>query len=124
MANSRRAVCRVLGALALGAGIGALTLAAPGAYAQDKPITLGFAQVGAESAWRTANTESIKSAAADAEDQPQILGRPAEAGKPDQGDPLVYRAESRCDRVFAGGGIRLGADPARSEGREDSCDPD
>jgi ABC-type sugar transport system substrate-binding protein len=66
MANSRRMVCRALGALALTAGIGALSLAAPGAYAQDKPITLGFAQVGAESAWRTANTESIKSAAADA----------------------------------------------------------
>jgi galactofuranose transport system substrate-binding protein len=32
--------------------------AAPG-HAQDKQITLGFAQVGAESAWRTANTVSI-----------------------------------------------------------------
>jgi galactofuranose transport system substrate-binding protein len=35
------------------------------AFAQKK-IVLGFAQVGAESEWRTANTESIKSAAADA----------------------------------------------------------
>jgi len=35
------------------------------ALAQKKPV-LGFAQVGAESEWRTANTESIKSAAADA----------------------------------------------------------
>jgi ABC-type sugar transport system substrate-binding protein len=34
-------------------------------FAQKK-IVLGFAQVGAESEWRTANTESIKSAAADA----------------------------------------------------------
>jgi ABC-type sugar transport system substrate-binding protein len=34
-------------------------------FAAD-PIVLGFAQVGAESAWRTANTESIKSAAKDA----------------------------------------------------------
>src|SRR5690348_11411753 len=32
------------------------------AFAQKK-IVLGFAQVGAESEWRTANTESIKSAA-------------------------------------------------------------
>jgi simple sugar transport system substrate-binding protein len=48
-----------LGALALCAGFGTLTLATPGAYAQDKQITLGFAQVGAESAWRTANTESV-----------------------------------------------------------------
>jgi len=30
----------------------------------DKKLVLGFAQVGAESGWRTANTESIKSAAA------------------------------------------------------------
>ena len=66
MANTRRAACRALGALALCAGFGALTLTTPGAYAQDKQITLGFAQVGAESAWRTANTESVKSAAADA----------------------------------------------------------
>ncbi|MBU6488434.1 MAG: LacI family transcriptional regulator, partial [Burkholderiales bacterium] len=36
-------------------------------HAQDgKKITLGFAQVGAESAWRTANTVSVKQAAKDA----------------------------------------------------------
>lgn len=35
------------------------------AFAQGK-IVLGFAQVGAESEWRTANTESIKSSAKDA----------------------------------------------------------
>ena len=29
----------------------------------DKKITLGFAQIGAESEWRTANTKSIKEAA-------------------------------------------------------------
>ncbi len=34
-----------------------------GAHAADKKITLGFAQVGAESEWRTANTASIKDAA-------------------------------------------------------------
>ncbi|MBO9600379.1 MAG: ABC transporter substrate-binding protein [Cohnella sp.] len=32
----------------------------------DKPITMGFAQVGAESGWRTANTDSIQSAAKEA----------------------------------------------------------
>ena len=37
----------------------------PAAFADDK-IVLGFAQVGAESEWRTANTESIKSAAKEA----------------------------------------------------------
>ena len=35
------------------------------AFAQ-KPIVLGFAQVGAESEWRTANTESIRSSAKEA----------------------------------------------------------
>lgn len=34
--------------------------------AQGKPIVLGFSQIGAESEWRTANTESIKSAAKEA----------------------------------------------------------
>jgi simple sugar transport system substrate-binding protein len=32
----------------------------------DKPIVLGFSQIGAESEWRTANTTSIQSAAKDA----------------------------------------------------------
>ncbi|HWA10673.1 MAG TPA: ABC transporter substrate-binding protein [Opitutaceae bacterium] len=39
----------------------ALALAA---LAADKPLKIGFAQTGAESAWRTANTESMKSEAA------------------------------------------------------------
>ncbi|CAN7567948.1 ABC transporter substrate-binding protein [Trinickia sp. LjRoot230] len=42
-----------------------LTAAVTG-HAEDKKITLGFAQVGAESAWRTANTVSVKSAAKEA----------------------------------------------------------
>lgn len=36
------------------------------APAADKKIVLGFSQVGAESGWRTANTDSIKEAAAEA----------------------------------------------------------
>jgi simple sugar transport system substrate-binding protein len=36
----------------------------PGTAWAQKPLVLGFSQVGAESEWRTANTESIKSAAA------------------------------------------------------------
>lgn len=32
----------------------------------DKKITMGFSQIGAESEWRTANTESVKQAAIDA----------------------------------------------------------
>ena len=38
----------------------------PSAAWAQKPIVLGFSQVGAESEWRTANTESIKSAAKEA----------------------------------------------------------
>jgi simple sugar transport system substrate-binding protein len=44
----------------------AFAFAAGSSHAEDKPITLGFAQVGAESAWRTANTVSVKQAAKDA----------------------------------------------------------
>lgn len=33
------------------------------AASSDKKITMGFSQIGAESEWRTANTESVKSAA-------------------------------------------------------------
>ena len=45
----------------------AFTLAAvtaTAAFAEDKKITVGFSQIGAESGWRTANTDSIKSEAA------------------------------------------------------------
>ncbi|QSN63103.1 ABC transporter substrate-binding protein (plasmid) [Caballeronia sp. M1242] len=52
----------------LSAMLGSVLLFAAGmsAHAEDKKITLGFAQVGAESAWRTANTVSVKTAAKDA----------------------------------------------------------
>src|SRR6186713_807031 len=52
----------------LAAALAAVSMAAllpVSAWAQ-KPIVLGFSQVGAESEWRTANSESIKSAAKDA----------------------------------------------------------
>ncbi|NCD34453.1 MAG: ABC transporter substrate-binding protein [Spartobacteria bacterium] len=39
-------------------------LAAVVAQAKDKPIVVGFSQIGAESAWRVANTKSIQSEAA------------------------------------------------------------
>ena len=38
-------------------------LAASVTQAADKPLTIGFAQTGAESEWRTANTDSIQAAA-------------------------------------------------------------
>src|SRR5437868_1323078 len=50
------------------ASVAALAFAAawPMAAMAQKKITLGFSQIGAESEWRTANTESIKQAAKDA----------------------------------------------------------
>ncbi|SIT36647.1 putative sugar transporter subunit: periplasmic-binding component of ABC superfamily [Paraburkholderia piptadeniae] len=59
---------RLISRLALGTLVStAMTFAAgTSASAQEKQITLGFSQVGAESAWRTANTVSVKSAAKDA----------------------------------------------------------
>jgi len=59
MPTNRRHV--IATAVALSASI----LVPLSAFAQKK-IVLGFSQVGAESEWRTANTESIKSAAKDA----------------------------------------------------------
>jgi galactofuranose transport system substrate-binding protein len=49
-----------------GLSLSALALSVNAAPKATKPITMGFSQVGAESEWRTANTESIKSAAKEA----------------------------------------------------------
>ncbi|WP_284615038.1 ABC transporter substrate-binding protein [Aquabacterium humicola] len=57
MRTTRRTTLAAAGALAL-------SVALP-AFAQKK-IVLGFSQIGAESEWRTANSESIKSSAKDA----------------------------------------------------------
>jgi simple sugar transport system substrate-binding protein len=55
---------RLIAGMLVGA---ALTVAASvNSFAGDKQITLGFSQVGAESAWRTANTVSVKTSAKDA----------------------------------------------------------
>ena len=59
---------KILGGLAL-VGAVALTLtgcAAPGGAADDGLITVGFAQTGSESGWRSANTESVKEAFSEA----------------------------------------------------------
>jgi simple sugar transport system substrate-binding protein len=60
MLKSRR---NLLTAIVIGLVAG--TVALP-SFAADKKLTFGFAQVGAESEWRTANTASIKSAAKEA----------------------------------------------------------
>ena len=58
MMNRRNALTSTA-ALAMAAGLPLSALA-------QKKIVLGFSQIGAESEWRTANTESIKQAAKDA----------------------------------------------------------
>ncbi len=45
-------------------GLTAAVLCASASSAADKKVVVGFSQIGAESGWRTANTESIKSEAA------------------------------------------------------------
>ena len=50
--------------LVCGAFVAASLSMATSAPAQDKKITVGFAQVGAESAWRTANSKSVTDEAA------------------------------------------------------------
>lgn len=67
--SRRSAFRRSAAALLLTVGLAACgSPAGPGAPAAagggDEPITLGFSQVGAESGWRTANTQSIQDAAA------------------------------------------------------------
>src|SRR5471032_3240209 len=65
--NQRRRNMKVGTRLEMGLLIGATLIAASvSSFAEDKQITLGFSQVGAESAWRTANTVSVKAAAKDA----------------------------------------------------------
>ncbi len=59
MTMNRRTLNTALAAAALGGMLPVSVLA-------QKKLVLGFAQVGAESEWRTANTESIKSSAKDA----------------------------------------------------------
>ena len=50
-----------------------LLTAAVAGHAEDKKITLGFAQVGAESAWRTANTKNIKGVDVDTEGYIKVM---------------------------------------------------
>ena len=52
--------------LAIALAAAPLAALLPGTVFAQKKIVLGFSQVGAESEWRTANTESIKASAAEA----------------------------------------------------------
>ena len=89
------------------------------AFAQ-KPIVLGFAQVGAESEWRTANTESIKSSAKEAGIDLKFSDAQQKQENQIKAIRSYHRAEGRRDRVLAGRRNRLGNRARRSEEREDS----
>ncbi len=61
---------------------------AVGVAAADDTITVGFSQVGAESDWRTANTESMKSTFSEENGYELNLRRcTAETGKPVNSNP-------------------------------------
>jgi simple sugar transport system substrate-binding protein len=51
---------RVLGKCLIGAGLGLAFASSFGFAHQEKKLVVGFAQVGAESGWRTANTKSMR----------------------------------------------------------------
>ena len=100
-----------------------LTLAlacAPPAFGADKPIVVGFSQIGAESGWRTANTESIKSEAAKRGIDLKFADAQQKAREPDQGIALVYRPGCGRDSFFARCGDGLGAGDARDQEGGDS----
>jgi simple sugar transport system substrate-binding protein len=61
MKNLRRAAIKAISFIAI--SFAALAAAGCGREKADERIVLGFSQIGAESEWRTANTESIKAAA-------------------------------------------------------------
>jgi simple sugar transport system substrate-binding protein len=62
--KTRRQTMDIQRRVIVAAGLAAAAGLAPGLALAQKKIVLGFSQIGAESEWRTANTESIKSAAA------------------------------------------------------------
>ena len=73
---------------------------------QTDRIVVGFSQVGAESDWRSANTESMKSTF-------------TKAGQPDPGHPNLYPAGGGLHRAGTGDGDRMGHGAQGSKGCRD-----
>ena len=107
-------------ALLAATALAATTLSLPAVAAE---LTVGFSQIGSESGWRAAETTVSKSEAAKRKRQPQDRRRAAEAGEPDQGDPLLRRAGRRRDLPRAGGVDGLGCGAQGSQGSQDPGDP-
>ncbi|WP_284328749.1 hypothetical protein [Demequina litorisediminis] len=88
------------------------------ADAASEVITVGFAQTGAESGWRSANTESMK--AAFSEDngfEPDLQRRGQRPGRADLRRPQLHQPGRRRHRHRARGRRRLGRRAAGGEGR-------
>ena len=122
-ARAVAAAATALLTLGLAACGGSSGSTAAGGGGGSEALTLGFAQVGAESGWRTANTKSIQDSAGRSGRRPEVLRRAAEAGEPDQGDPLLHPAEGRRHRVQPGRHHRLGHGAAGGQAGQHPRDP-
>ena len=97
--------------------IGALACSpAARAESKDERIVLGFSQIGAESEWRTANTESIKSAAITSNIDLRFADAQQKQENQIKALRTLHRAEGRRDRVLAGGRDRLGHGAQEAQG--------
>ncbi len=74
----------------------------------DERIVLGFSQIGAESEWRTANTESIKAAAATMNIDLRFADAQQKQENQIKALRSIHRAEGGRDRVLSRGRHRLG----------------
>ena len=88
-----------------------------------KKLTVGFSQIGAESEWRTANSQSIK----DEAEKQGIALKFSDAQQKQENQIKAIRsfiaAKGRRHRLFARGRDGMGAGPPRGPGREDSGHP-
>ncbi len=82
----------------------------------DEPIVLGFSQVGRESAWREANTESIKSAAEDA--GISLMFRDADLDQTNQIEAIREFIRAGVDVIAFSPIVETGWDHVLQEARE------
>ena len=80
-------------------------------------LTVGFSQIGSELGVAGGGNHRFQIRSHQARRQSEDRRRAAEAGEPDQGDPLLYRAEGGRDRLRAGRLLRLGRGAEGGEAR-------
>ena len=84
--------------------------------AQDKPLVVGFSQVGAESTWRTAETASIK---AEAKDRGIELKFSDAQGKPErQLQALRNFITQKVDAIILAPKVKTGWEPVLKEAKQ------